>query len=70
MSKRKKDVEVSGRDVEVSLNTHTYRCEGCGAEFGVMYMGDGPLAEELQAQTVATIGWASVTVCGKCAPED
>ena len=63
MSKRKKDVEVK-------LNTHTYQCDGCGAEFGVMYMGDGPLAVELQEQTVATIGWASVTVCGKCAPED
>ena len=63
MAKRKKDVEVS-------LNTHTYRCEECGAEFGVMYLGEGPLAPELQEQTVAVIGWHSVTTCGKCKPED
>jgi len=54
------------KDEEVKLNTHTYRCERCGAEFGVMYMGNGPLAVELQEQTVAAIGWHSVTTCGKC----
>ena len=58
------------KDVGVSLNTHTYRCAGCGAEFGVMYTGTPPLSEELQAQTVATIGWHNVTTCGKCAPPE
>jgi|GEM_PF-6625284 len=49
------------KDEEVKLNTHTYRCEQCGAEFGVMYMGNGPLAVELQEQTASVIGWHSVT---------
>lgn len=58
------------KDVEVSLNTHTYRCATCDAEFGVMYMGEPPLSQEMQEQTVATIGWHSVTTCGKCAPPE